>query len=69
MYAPPADRTSPWLAQLARLQAERSGTPQMPFAMELAAARNEVAHYTVAAAMSPGASGGLQRRSRLQSLG
>ncbi|HYD75849.1 hypothetical protein [Ramlibacter sp.] len=69
MYAPPADRTSPWLVQLARLQAERSGTPQTPFALELAAVRNEVAHFAAARPAAPRAAGGLVRRSRLQSLG
>lgn len=69
MYAPPADRTSPWLAQLARMQAERNGLPQTPFEMELAAARNEVAHYAAAKPAAPRAGGGLFRRSRLQAIG
>lgn len=69
MYAPPADRTSPWLAQLARLQAARHGMPQPPFAQELAAVRNEVAHLAAAGPMAPRATGGLVRRSRLQALG
>lgn len=70
MYAPPADRTSPLLVQLARLQAEHTLTPRAPFDRELAAARNEVAHYTLAASVAPGAAaGGLLRRSRLQALG
>lgn len=66
MYAPPADRTSPLMAQLARLQAQRTSSASSGFALELAAARNEVAHYTVSSA--PSAAGGLSRRSRLQTV-
>ncbi len=67
MYAPPADRTSPWLAELVRLQAERNARPTA-FAMELAAARNEVAHYPAPAGLAPHAASGLVRRSRLHAL-
>ena len=66
MYAPPADRTSPLMAQLARLQAQRTSGSSSGFALELAAARNEVAHYTVSTA--PSAAGGLSRRSRFQAV-
>ena len=65
MYAPPADRTSPLMAQLARLQATHRAAPATPFAQELAAARNEVAHYTVSVG---GEAPRLARRSRLQAL-
>ena len=68
MYAPPDDRTSPLLAQLARLQAAHRAPERTPFSLELATVRNEVAHYTLPS--RPGASlGGLQRRSRLQESG
>lgn len=65
MYAPPADRTSPLMAQLARLQAVRTAASPTPFATELAAVRNEVAHYTMSGS---GRSPQLARRSRLQSV-
>ena len=67
MYAPTADRTSPWLAQLARLQAGRSSAAVQAFDAQLAAARNEVAHYAAYAA--PATSSGLPglgRKRRLQ---
>lgn len=70
MYAPPADRTSPLLAQLARLLDERSGSPQTPFQAELAAARNEVAHFGLGTAKAArSGSAGLTRRTRLQAVG
>ena len=65
MYAPPADRTSPLLAQLARLQAVHAAASHAPFAQELAAARNEVAHYTMSAG-SPAPR--LPRRNRFQAV-
>jgi len=67
MYAPPADRTSPLLAQLARLQASRPSAAAQAFDAQLAAARNEVAHFAAYAA--PAASRGLAgvgRKHRLQ---
>lgn len=66
MYAPPAERTSPLMAQLARLQAQRSSGASAGFAVELAAARNEVAHFAMSA--KPAASAGLGRRSRFQAV-
>ena len=63
MYAPPADRTSPLLAQLAHLQAAHRAAAPTPFAREVAAVRNEVAHYTIGIGGEPAR---LPRRSRLQ---
>lgn len=70
MYAPPAERTSPLLKQLARLQSARQGNVQTPFQAELAAARNEMAHFGIgSASASRTSASGLTRRSRLQAIG
>ncbi|WBY02672.1 hypothetical protein PE066_03795 [Ramlibacter tataouinensis] len=67
MYAPPADRTSPLSAQLERLQAERAGAAPTPFERQLAAARHELSHYSLApTSVGARAASGLTRRSRLQ---
>lgn len=65
MYAPPQDRSSPLLVELARLQ--QLAMPAAPggFEAQLASVRNEVAHY--AHAGSPRSSG-LVRRTRLQGI-
>ena len=69
MYAPPSDRTSPLLAQLASLQGLRAAVPAHSFQAQLASLRNEVAHYggypAPAAASTPA---GLSRKHHLQSV-
>lgn len=62
MYAPPADRTSPLMAQLARLQGSRPEAAGR-FQSELAVARNTTAHYAPAA--FSGRSAGLSRTRHL----
>ncbi len=61
MYAPPADRTSPLMAQLARLQGSRPEAADR-YQAELAVARNTVAHYTPAAKAQPRGMGLARKR-------